>query len=307
MSPEPDRGEAGIAIPTEDPLLRIIQRKLAASPEGKARLEAALGSSLFSRRDTIVALRSDDILSFFAQMLVGHIKLDRGADLRTMAKVDGWFYMTPIYSHPHFSELPVHKSFDPIDFRFAVEHNTKSYAEDIAFNAAFMRNIAPLLVADWIDRARWMLSIFQDRDGEEKTIQELTNPEIIEIYLGDLYAYFEWKRDRNPIDKLSLKRIDQLRSLLRYGVDLEQVLCFLTSVVEQRGGIVIGFNRNVLQGTVVSDLVETPVSREVLHGAPEIAVLPASGIIDLRDAVVAIEPLGSYEDDVIEKLGLRRG
>jgi hypothetical protein len=307
MTRELGRGEAGGVIPTEDPLLRVIQRKLAVSPEGRARIEAALSSSLFSRNDTIVAVRSDDILSFFDQMLAGHIRLDRGADLRTMAKVDGWFYMTPIYSHPHYSDLPVHESFDPIDFRSAVEHNTKSYAEDIAFYAAFMRNIAPLLVPDWIERARWMLSLFQNRDDEEKTIRALTYPEIIENYLGDLYTYFEWKRDKSPTNQLSLQRIHQLKSLLRYGVDLEQVVCFLTSVVEQRGGIVIGFNRSVLQGTVVSNLVKTEVSREVLHSAPEIAVLPANGIIDLRNAVVAIEPLGEYEDDIVERLGLRRG
>jgi hypothetical protein len=86
------------------------------------------------------------------------------------------------------------------------------------------------------------------------------------------------------------------------GTDKSQVLSFLSDANQDRGGVVVAFNRNILQGPYVT--YATDPAGDIIHNDPELAMRVPEGYVNLAGAVVAAESLGGYEDEVLENLGL---
>lgn len=295
----------------EDPLLAEVKDKLTARPEKRKEVEELFAETLTAKRDKIIAVRSGDVLTHIDHLVDGGIPTEytQNPDESIMSKTEGWYYLTPIYNHPYFTEEHPELQGEQVieDFYEAVDQNLRHYPEDIAFATALMRNVSPVLIPDWRAKARQLIASYDKFAAEPDYPEALVFEEFSDLLRKQTEkALRDGLTPTDVLSKLRKRRYDAfhtLKELLTEGIDERKVAQFLFDVYKERGGIIVGFNENVVQGEVLTDVSPEAISRGAIHSSPEMAVRPKSGVIDLSsNPISAIEPLGEYEDRVLTEL-----
>lgn len=275
---------------TEDPLLPVVTELLDQHPDQAKSIRALFATKVPSVKEQIVGVRSEDVLTLIYNLLQESTPVDYTDP--AVAKEAGWYYITPV-------------SQDNINAN--IRENKRQYAKSAAFTAAFMRNVKPVLVPDWIGKARILLKNleeFTDSDSEHYP-DALVVEAIIDLFYTQIYLL---RQGNNPIPNLEGARhngesstLQELAGLIQSGIDKHEVVRFLAEVADTREGVLVAFNESIMQGPLASD---SEYADDIIHDANEQAIRPKRGEILLAGAVVAIESLGDYEDNVLKQLGL---
>ncbi len=293
----------------ENPLLPEVRQGLKANPEREEVIKRLFSRNLAEAKDEIIAFRSEDVVTFLDCLLKGSIPVDVASPI--VCKIAGWYYLTPIESHPFFDAHPeLTGNYPTRGFYQEIYSNTSVYAPDIAFRTAFSRNVTPVLKPNWQAKARRILAetdpwVLDPEFPEALVYEEFTNSlaselrrEDAEIRIGQAFQALEGKYQR------SYAFLQRFLRLIQQDVDKERVIKFLLKVVQERSGIVVGFNERILeQGRYLTAVTDT---EDITHDAPELVIQPKTGFIDLsgEPIIAAIEPLGNYEDRVLTELEL---
>ena len=275
-----------------DPRFEGVSASLSALPrEDRLWINGLFAEPLTAHRDEIIAVRSYDIVTVLND-------LSRGASIvdypepshQIMPKPPGWFYMTPIYTHPFYDEHPDLRNIQHQEnFTQIVGRNAENYGSHLSFSTAFALSVDPLLGKGWRQSLPTILNEPRDHASNFEDFTAKLRFELLQM-----------KAKEGDMSHKKLPYMNELTKMLPNGTDPTVILSFLTEIAMTRGGVVVGFNRNVLQGRCESDA--TKDRQRITHGARELVVHPESGEIALRDAIVAIEPQGNYEDEIVEQL-----
>lgn len=274
----------------EDPLLPLVKRLLESNNEVADKIREYFKTKILPARSDIIAVRSEDLLTCIHNLLQASIRVDD--EQPAVDKAEGWYYLTPVEQETFMSDI---------------ERNTSLYAESAAFTAAFVRNVVPVLKDNWLQQARNILISLGEYDSAESN--DFPDSLVVEkiiyllrvqiLLLAESGQPIQTAFDTPPGSKTTT--LQDIIKLIHPSVDKLTVLQFLLRVTNERQGVVVAFNNKILQGETITNM-DGP--NDVLHDTHEYAVRPPDGVITLGDAIVAIEPLGDYEDNVLRELGL---
>jgi hypothetical protein len=272
----------------EDRLFPTVKKKLgSAEPAKTAEIRRLLQTKTHTVRDKVAGLRGQDILTTLNQLLDGKIDFAPDGTGMIVKNEPAFYYMSK----------------DAVGFDMAAEE-ASSYGVQIAFSTALHRTVVPLL------RKGYEKSLEGVEFGFWGKVESETARKYPELWretwydglhdefriLGEIGVRFE-----NATSQVGIARYPLTNSLLGLleRPDLkERVFDFLKGAHSERRGVLIGFGREAMRG-------RDHTASEGIEG--ERAVMPPEGTLDLRrrGTVLAVEPMGAYEDAIIAKLGLR--
>jgi hypothetical protein len=310
MEPDQDQEKPRPRFSPEDPLLQTVKEKLASSPDKKVEIRRLFSEPLTAKRSEIVAVRSGDVLTHLDYIIDSEIPVEYSQDPgeSIMEKARGWYYLTPIYSNPFFEEHPELRGILRDEtFLEEVYQNLSVYPDSIAFATALRRQVVPLLKPGWEPAMRNKVAEY-DPHALDIDYSNTALFEDASRFLGQQIGRAQ-QAGLSPADTLSKARqercdlIQQFADSLKEGGQEEEIVNFLFDVHKHRGGIIIGFNKNVIQGEALSDACPEKDTKGIIHGEPELVVKPKGGLIDLsKNPISAIETLGEYEDRILAEI-----
>lgn len=284
----------------QDPLFDTVQARFESQPAKIDEIRSLLSTNLASVRDQVIAVRSEDILTIFHRLLEDRIPVDiKGEGIRV--KERGWYYLTPIETNPFWDAIAGFE-FQAVkegDFYGETLENIGLYAHSGALATALSRNVFEHL-----------------QEGYKKELRKLFTKTYGDLFLETLFVEVlanelidEWKLEgEERLDAAGIIRsprrfpvFNRLLAFVGEEEDSPRIGNFLIRVIKDRGGVIVGFTKEVIQG----ELAFKQSEHRAIHGSKEIAVKPRGGFIDLsKRPIIAIEPLGEYEDQILGQLNL---
>lgn len=299
----------------EDPRIGGVEARLNQQPLLKEKLSKLFSTPLSAVEPQVAALRTEDIVPFLDSLTRGKLptrRTSQGNSQFFKGGGEGWYYTTPNYSHSYFDQNPHLRRKKFIDNKLPLwqiarmQHHTYI---NVARVNAFVHTVEPHLVSNWWRHANDFLKT-TDPDGERQQIQALVNSResvrenFCSFLFEELEAVLRLKGDQAlshiaklPIVETLLKMLasqsDQLKNLL---------IAHLAIAAISRMGIQIGFTEKLLEGKRVATDGQ-PISG-VIHEAMEMAVHAPHGVANPLEAIAYIQPMGLYEKELLEQLGI---
>jgi len=302
--------EQGIDLPiqlsTVDPMLDTVKAKLSENAPLRQRISQYLETGLSARvSNQVICFRSQDVVTTLMQIADGKIDVHYTEnDLSIMGKLDG-FYTTFNPEHEFFrtgdGKDLVRKS-DTRTFQEVAYDNAETYGLSIPFATAVMRNVFPVLGLDakqFIEFSRKQIA-----GSNEWALEHSYSPHLIlEDYLERIRKEVENIKNVKEFGRNRYPYTHDFLKLIKNSKSSAEVLGFLQRTAQVRAGIMIGFSDEILtQGEM-----ETEFSGDLNASGSELVIKPADNIIRLHDkTIVGLEPLGEYEEGILDDLGLVR-
>ncbi len=279
---------------------------------------------LVKEKNDIWFLRFEDVFTVLEWIQRGRISIRAPDDfyhlnISAIAKGQAGFYLVYLNNPDNLYDVAFGNSY---------------YGEDWSFVAATMRFISPWLVDNWIDKVR---SDLRNNEVNFNLFEELQNAsEVAENFLDALNdslseAVIRHKRLNTPERPVSIfevvsRQMEQdndrvlktFKSIIRLppGVKFEQVVNFLINIRRTRKGVILGFNREIIQGKVCA---EPPIIKSLQERLPAVSqfqeiisdgeneVVVGTNLERLslnRESypIVAMEPLGDFEEIVLDEI-----
>ncbi len=311
------------SFPTEDSLLTVVRTRLQSSPELLEKTKGYFSKEIVAAKDEIIGVRCEDVVTFLAHLTQERIPvgLPEWATYPIRSKSPANYHLTtitnnPFYDSPEFKaetisywlteEKLYRKKHYPqsSNSRFYFETNfltMSEHAGPTALATVFTRTLPELLRPDWRERAMVMGASFE-RIHYEEEMDDGEKLMMFERFISLLHEQLDEACDLDLTANQLLsaegrrefpKVIGTIYNLFKREAPKAELAEFLLNVVRERNGVMVGFNQNILQSEV--DYVDSS----------EIVIRPEGGFIDLsQNQIVAIEPLGDYEDRVLKELGI---
>lgn len=274
----------------------------------------SLDDELNQLQDQVIGIRTEDVWSFLSGIMRNNLWTGRAKQRNSLlAKADGYFYLTANEQHPYFQEQPFPS--DPLlpkNLSQLVSMNHFLYGS-VAHIGAFAAMIEPLLVENWTDEARQVLSSsktklpycietvdYSGANGQlirEAWCYAMFTQSYIKIRMEAMAAERGNATNYYQAPELYLHLHDWLRPDVI--VSQEQVRDFVYKTAVIRQGVVVGFNQKLL------DIHSRANEDSVIHSPSigrEIAFEAKSGIRKPLDYVEFILPMGDYEAEVFERV-----
>lgn len=283
----------------KDPLFDSVKARLETQPSKKEKIRSLFSTKLAAVKDQVIGVRSEDILTIIERLQEGRIPVNfPGEGIRARKK--GWYYLTPIETNPFWSTIPG-VEFDGGNQSNIYEQtldNIGLYAHSGAVATALSRNVFPHLQGAYRKEFR---RLFKEIPGDiGMSTAESIASDLIDEWKAGGGKHVGTERimrspNRFPVFNCLLTLVHKEESRIPIGE-------FLIKVIKERGGVIVGFTKEVIQGRIASRLFD---QESVIHATEEIAVKLKGGFIDLsKNPIIAIEPLGEYEDRILDQLGL---
>ena len=269
-------------------------------PENVSLVTQLFGDSFEDHQGEIIGVRTVDALTFLPWFLEEAMPVDYqglGVGETIIDKSRGWFFMTPTPAlYRHYPHLPVTPEL-PDTITGVVEENNDIYRLGV-FATCFARNVIPLLKPDWRDEIYRLAGQVDDLSG-------VSFAAVYEIFTEMIYCgltgdnWFDL-----PVSQKVLSQLPKqfLLDALAHRSGLGAVLGFLRRSARERRGLVVAFNRRVMQGEFMVHETDT---EHVTHTIHELAIKPPMGYINLKlRPIVAIKPVGLFEGKLLRDIGV---
>lgn len=294
--------------------LEEVRKRLPERPEKLDQLSKLFSTGFASKRQEIIGVRQYNLATFINQFLDGALPADQvnNAYIHTLAPNDDFFYIQPVVGNSFWRNKA--RFYKTGDFRNQIRDAAEGFS-NITFKSAFYTNVEPVLIDAWIAKVKALhTDIESSPDYQENSIRHQ--------FMDDLA-----KNLRSPHPNATSFRIPELESfkvpveqifplLLRENVDKAAVIRYLQKVARERRGIVVGFNKHVLQGNWLAEQgVGTHANPDGgIAVDPEVAIQTNGRPIDLSlNPISAIEIgeesyrgefEGNYEQRILQELGI---
>ncbi len=270
------------------------------TPENIETLRRLRSDNLTLHKREIVGVRSEDIMYFLQCIQKGYIPVEPVEVMSYKATEKPYFYVTPNPDSTAIHERPeLLKALKGVhSFEDTIRHNSSLYGT-IGVRAAIFHNIFPL-VKDPKGLLRSWSKIQPFRPSQEVE-NETTRMIWLETYLK--YVVDEILEAQRNKSKLRFHQPSRLPKLSLLGDHIppkyaDAVLASLTQFTS-RGGMSLAFNRSLLKYAGSGDRRDD----KGVHTIDEVTFEIPSKKLEL-DAVLGFEPLGEFEDKVLERLGI---
>lgn len=302
-------GERQFSFPTEDPLLPVVRDRLTASPSLLEQTQRLFSRGIVQARDEIIGVRCEDVVTLLDHITRGRIPvgLPDWASEPLIWKSEGDYYLSPIPDNPFYNSPETERlvwgreDSSQSAFYDRTSRVIRAYADRAVLATALTRTLSPIFRPDWRERAI-VLAIHSDTTNRGFDVVEDADF-LFELFTRslDIDLHHAAKIGLNSEQILSVigrKKAPAAymssHSLPQRGINKEEVASFLLGVARERGSVIAGFNKRVVQGELFEEAL-----------FDEIYIRPEKGFIDLsQDPISAIEPLGTYEDRVLQELGV---
>lgn len=302
----------------EDPRIGGVEVRLDQQPLLKEKLAKLFSTPLEAVETEVIAFRTEDIVPFLDSLTRGKLptrRTSQGTSQFFKSGGEGWYYTTPNYNHSFFDRNPHLRRQQSRDHGLPlwqiarIQHHT--YINVSRVNA-FVHTVEPHLASNWWKHANDFLKT-ADRDGERQQVQALVGSResvrenfcsfLFEELEAVLLLYGEQSLSyiaKMPVVKTLLELLasqsNQLKNLL---------ITHLAVTAVCRMGIQIGFNEKLLEGRKTATDGQ-PVNG-VIHEAWEMAVHAPHGVANPVELIAYIQPVGLYEKELLEQLGILSG
>lgn len=306
-----------------DPRLATVVEGLKEFPE-KAELVRGIFARSLKQADAevgVIGLRSEDIVTFVVQMLAG------GRNLLTVSSGDfrsrdqEFFYMTANFNHPTFKQpsynLPpsAHESLTQM-----ASYNVTQYAPQSAFSTMLFVQLKPLIDPEkWNSGVRALMDSHYIETGNELETALISEKfcsiafEQIEDLLKEVHKSSATNKPtfatyENILSK-NKQTLQQKYDYINFILDVLEptmrrpALVLLFDSLLNRMGVQVAYSEAIAQGSQLKTDTVDEFGDEFRNW--EVVFEPVNGQVFFDDnTVLSATPMGEYEDQVLEMLGL---